>query len=200
MDGNNKFFKSTEEIVSMFLGLIIVLIAGALIYNYFQRQGGNVEVPGVSVSPTPTTIALTTPVGTNTTQEIVTKPAETLKVEGANTGEYVVKKGDSLWKIAQATYGSGYNWVDISKANNIKNPGQLVIGQKINLPKEVIKIAPKSTIETEKYTVVKGDSLSKIALRAYGDRYAWVKIFSANRSLVTNPNIIRPGWVLTIPR
>ena len=49
------------------------------------------------------------------------------------------------------------------------------------------------------YTVVAGDSLSKIAKKFYGDGNQWRRIFEANRDTVKNPDLIRPGQVLKIP-
>ena len=49
------------------------------------------------------------------------------------------------------------------------------------------------------YTVVKGDSLSKIAKAQYGDASQWKKIYEANKERIKNPDLIQPGWVLTIP-
>ena len=49
------------------------------------------------------------------------------------------------------------------------------------------------------YTVVKGDSLSKIAKKLYGDAQQWKKIYEANKERIKNPDLIQPGWVLTIP-
>jgi nucleoid-associated protein YgaU len=49
------------------------------------------------------------------------------------------------------------------------------------------------------YTVVAGDSLSKIAKKFYGDGNQWKKIFEANRDTVKNPDLIHPGQVLKIP-
>lgn len=49
------------------------------------------------------------------------------------------------------------------------------------------------------YTVVSGDSLSKIAQREYGDAQQWRRIFDANRDKISNPDLIHPGQVLTIP-
>ena len=49
------------------------------------------------------------------------------------------------------------------------------------------------------YTVVAGDSLSKIAKKLYGDGNKWKKIFEANRDTVKNPDLIHPGQVLKIP-
>lgn len=49
------------------------------------------------------------------------------------------------------------------------------------------------------YTVVKGDSLSKIAKRLWGDASLWPRIYDANRSIIKDPDLIHPGQVLNIP-
>jgi nucleoid-associated protein YgaU len=54
--------------------------------------------------------------------------------------------------------------------------------------------------QSRTYTVVAGDSLSKIAKREYGDASMWPKIYDANRDQIKNPDLIHPGQVLTLPR
>jgi uncharacterized protein YidB (DUF937 family) len=54
--------------------------------------------------------------------------------------------------------------------------------------------------QEEVYTVVAGDSLSKIAKRSYGDANQWRRIFEANRDQIKNPDLIQPGWRLRIPK
>ena len=49
------------------------------------------------------------------------------------------------------------------------------------------------------YTVVAGDSLSKIAKRYYGDANKWPRIHEANRDQIKNPDLIHPGQRLRIP-
>lgn len=50
------------------------------------------------------------------------------------------------------------------------------------------------------YTVKRGDSLSKIAQRAYGDMMKYPQIYAANRKTIgPNVNLIEPGQVLFIP-
>jgi nucleoid-associated protein YgaU len=49
------------------------------------------------------------------------------------------------------------------------------------------------------YTVVKGDSLSKIAKRVYGKASLWRKIYEANQDQVKDPDLIFPGQILRIP-
>ena len=49
------------------------------------------------------------------------------------------------------------------------------------------------------YTVVQGDSLSKIAKQQYGDANKWRTIYEANRDLIKNPDLIYPGQSFKIP-
>jgi nucleoid-associated protein YgaU len=49
------------------------------------------------------------------------------------------------------------------------------------------------------YVVVKGDSLSKIAKRQYGDAGKWRQIFEANKDIIKDPDLIYPGQTLKIP-
>ena len=53
--------------------------------------------------------------------------------------------------------------------------------------------------ESKYYTVVKGDTLSKIAKEFYGDANAYQKIFEANKPMLTHPDKIYPGQNLRIP-
>ena len=52
----------------------------------------------------------------------------------------------------------------------------------------------------DSYTVVSGDSLSKIAKHHYGDAAKWHQIYEANKALIgNNPDHIEVGQVLTLP-
>ena len=48
-------------------------------------------------------------------------------------------------------------------------------------------------------TVVKGDTLSAISLRVYGDANKYQKIFEANKPMLKDVNKIYPGQSLRIP-
>jgi nucleoid-associated protein YgaU len=50
------------------------------------------------------------------------------------------------------------------------------------------------------YTVVSGDSLSKIAKAEYGDPMKYPVIFDANRPMLSDPDKIYPGQVLRLPK
>jgi len=184
-----KYFKSTEEVVSMFLGLVIVVVVVGLIFNFFQRKKGNVDIPG------------------SNNIELTESSGSSLKPGELKNGEYIVAKGDSLWKIAQKNYNDGYKWNEIAKANNLKNPSNIEVGQKLVMPslekKEVLTSGAdnkgNTTITTGEYKVVKGDNLWKIAVRAYGDGYQWTKIWQANKAKLVSPNGLEIGMLLTIP-
>lgn len=60
-------------------------------------------------------------------------------------------------------------------------------------------IATAAPAAARTYTVVSGDSLSKIAKHVYGDGNRWMQIFEANQDKLSNPDHISPGQVLRIP-
>ncbi len=60
--------------------------------------------------------------------------------------------------------------------------------------------APAPVEETEYYTVVKGDSLSKIAKKYYANANKWPTLFEANKEVIKNPDLIYPGQKLRIPK
>lgn len=61
---------------------------------------------------------------------------------------------------------------------------------------EVILASNRSS----EYTVQRGDTLSSIARREYGDQSQWSRIYAANRNTIGNdPYRLKTGTVLQIP-
>lgn len=58
---------------------------------------------------------------------------------------------------------------------------------------------PAAPVPGRTYVVVKGDTLSQIAEREYGDASRWREIYQANRATIKNPNLIYPGQKLRLP-
>lgn len=54
--------------------------------------------------------------------------------------------------------------------------------------------------ESNFYTVKSGDTLSKIAKEQYGNANDYMKIFEANKPMLSHPDKIYPGQVLRIPK
>ena len=92
----------------------------------------------------------------------------------------------------------------------MSNAGQIEVGHELKLPKTAVIMPEKAMvaevkteavpakIEGDSYTVVKGDNLWGIAVRAYGDGYKWVEIAKTNE--IAHPNYIEVGQVLKLKR
>lgn len=178
--------KNSEQTISFILGVMVVLVVGSLIYRYFTQRS---QVTQVGELPSSEQAA----------------SDESLADETSLPYKYTVQAGDHLWAIAEKYYSSGYNWTDIAQANSLVNPSELAVGQELIIPdvqakEPTVVLAEVDSIEGSSYTVAEGDSLSKIALRAYSDIYEWEKIYEANLDKISNPSIIYPGQELTIPR
>ena len=142
------------------------------------------------------------------------KPQASVLAFGANSGisteslpdwrtTYTVKKGDTLWLIAQRELGSSTLVHEILVLNEGLEPTQLQIGQEINLPKlRPAKNPPAtqapSSIGVLEHTVAVGDSLWRIVrrYRVDGGINALVK---ANDLLPDSDTSLQVGWVLRIP-
>jgi len=60
-------------------------------------------------------------------------------------------------------------------------------------------VAQAAAPQSQFYTVVSGDTLSKIAKQFYKDANKYPQIFEANRPMLKDPDEIYPGQVLRIP-
>ncbi|MBN1263766.1 MAG: LysM peptidoglycan-binding domain-containing protein [Candidatus Pacebacteria bacterium] len=187
--------KLNEKLINQTLGVLALVVVGILIFNYFKA---------------PKSESTLEPVISEISQEqneVVLIEEDGKLVPETLPEKYLVVTGDSLWKIAEKFYSSGYNWVDIAKANNLTDADQISPGKELNLPKaEVRQPIAGAVLEEEfgpaisedSYLVQKGDSLWKIAVRAYGDGYRWAEIAQANQ--LEYPGLIHPGNKLAIPR
>ena len=74
--------------------------------------------------------------------------------------------------------------------------GNVAAVAKVN---DLLTVATPSEPESTYREVKSGDTLSKIAKEAYGDANAYMKIFEANKPMLSNPDKIYPGQKLRIP-
>lgn len=186
-----KKLNNTESVVSLVLGVVIVLVAGALLFNVVKNKTRSGKSVLQTLTDQTSTSESTT--GENATGSM-TIPAK-----------YTVKEGDNLWSIAVAYYKSGYNWPAIAAENKLVDPNLLLVGLELTIPK-TDPIIPEGnvngngaqTIKGDTYVVAKGDTLWDISCRAYADCYKWVEIAKANN--LTNPGLIEVGQEFKLPR
>ncbi len=184
--------KFDESTVSTVLGALVVLITASLVINYFRTNKNQNNI--VSLSPTPAQV------------KIIEKEGKMVP-EGLPR-EHIVAKGEHLWAIAEKYYTSGYNWVDIARENKLKKPYVIAEGQRLVIPQVEVKtlkvsgaksaVVAYEAISGDKYTVMRGDTLWSIAVRAYGDGFKYKEVARVNKLI--NPSLIHPGNELSLPR
>ena len=105
-----------------------------------------------------------------------------------------VKRGDSLWRLAQRNLGHGLRWHDLLTANpGIHDPNHIEAGSQIYLP-----TASSSLRRATEITVQSGDTLSKIAQTQLGHASYTACIAHANPAIL-DANLIYAGQVLILP-
>jgi nucleoid-associated protein YgaU len=150
----------------------------------FERPGAVVSAPP-RVSPSRPPAARVAPA----------QPSAPITVAGQSKLSVVtVKPGDSLWKLAQQNLGKGLRWRDLLAVNpGIVDGNHIVAGSQIYVP------ATASPLRTAtKFTVHKGDTLTKIAQTQLGHASFWACIALANPA-VHDANLIFEGQQLLLP-
>jgi len=101
------------------------------------------------------------------------------------SGSHIVEPGDTLGKIA-ATYDLELS--DLVKWNDIEDPDQIRVGQKVELS------GHEEAPQDQEYIVQPGDTVSEIAMNF---DLRWVDIGAYNR--LEDINLIYAGQKLIIP-
>lgn len=126
-------------------------------------------------------------------QQLLIPKEEDLDIDVGESEQitYIVKSGDTLWKIANS-YGVTVD--EIKKANNLTS-NALSINQELIIPAKNVTVEPEEDEDTGeiKYVVVKGDNLYSIANK-YNVTVDEIK--SANN---LTSNLLNIGQILVIP-
>jgi nucleoid-associated protein YgaU len=112
---------------------------------------------------------------------------------------YYVMRGDTLGAIAQKVYGSRGKWKALQSENGLADANKIYPGDVIyyTLNEASKAFAEKYEIgNRQAHTVVKGDSLARLAAKFYGTQGAWRALWKENPQ-VLNPDRIRVGMILS---
>lgn len=206
-----KTVKTNESSISMIIGIIVVLAVGLLVVRYFRNINENSTLPPIS------TEAESSDFDEQGRKIHVIATGESLWLIAQN--EY----GDGFKWVRIASENNITSPTDIEEGQEIVLPDleePIVEEEDIalnDIEEELVEttadeitleITQESEEEVEQtttepisgatYTVVRGDHLWSIAVRAYGDGYRWVDIAAENE--LVNPNLIHAGNVLRLPQ
>jgi len=193
----------TPWVIAIVAGAHVLAVAGIMLIQGCGTMQGTIPETAETVMP-PSAVE---------PEPAPERPAPPPKVTAwppATSSEYVIKKGDSLSKVA-ARYGLSTR--ELAALNGIDNPNKIRIGQKLVIPgtSGAVKTAPKPAAKPKAkpaakpkaakvtpasgnvYVVKSGDCLSKIAV-AHGCKTKDLK--AANK--LTNDKIF-VGQKLAIP-
>jgi LysM repeat protein len=200
-----------SKIIGIVVALHVLVIGGIFFFEGCSRAHKSTpEMASNETTPGETTPAATTPDQTPPTAPVAMTPAQPVApapVAATATRTHVVKKGDTLTKIAKA---EGVSQTELSKANKLTKTSVLKIGQKLTIPGKVeatavasaapAAMAPATTaaaapaaVQGATYAVKSGDSLWKIA-KANNSTVAAIK--QANS---LSGDALKVGQKLTIP-
>lgn len=145
-------------------------------------------------------------------------------------GTYQVQDGDSYWNISRDAYGTPLYYRALAEFNSgaIPSPENMTAGTKIQIPstaeleRQYPKlVAKKSSAGTSNilktsaedkqeffsdesgtpiYRVRKNDTLTSIAQEYLGRASRWIQIYKLNRQTLTDPNKLKIGTLLKLPR
>lgn len=199
-----KQLKLNESGISMALGALVIIVVGILVVNYFKGQGGSL-IPGLNDTNEESTLpenAYIVKEGDtlwSISEEKYGNGFEWTKIAEANEikDPYEIEKGQVISLPEVETVAS-------SEKTEVQETPEATVTQETESTEVGSKDETVSTENTSEqissatYTVVHGDNLWDIAVRAYGDGYKWVEI--ANENDLVHPNIIHAGNVLILPR
>ena len=214
-----KAIKLNESTISMVLGAIVIIVVGILVVNFFGSNKTGEIIPPVGTEKNqqitlPTTHAVQE-------GEDLWSISETYYGSGYNWTD--IANANELTEPNQISAGQELTIPAVTPKLAIANATPTVVAENTQVQLEEPTATPEPTIAVitddlngdgqsttntqmqgmepitgSSYTVVHGDNLWDIAVRAYGDGYKWVEIANAND--LANPNLIHTGNLFVIPR
>jgi len=160
-----------------------------------SRMGRINPFVGRRTQPAPPAVVTIRPVEPRVTPQPKSFSAPLSHASPATTTLIVVQPGDTLWNLSRQHLGRGTRWLELLAANPaVDDPSRLVPGTQLVLPARTTS----HRHSTQMIVVQAGDSLSRLALAAYGHASYWPCLASANPSL-TNPHQLHIGQSIAVP-
>lgn len=120
------------------------------------------------------------------------KLVDTINTLGFNVKKLQIEVKDEVVVIRGEAENQEVREKVILVAGNIE--GVAAVDDQMTVPVQV-EVVP----EAQFHTVERGDTLSKIAKKFYGNAMKYPVIFEANKPMLSHPDRIYPGQVLRIP-
>jgi 5'-nucleotidase/UDP-sugar diphosphatase len=114
--------------------IVLAIAAGCSNQNRKSTAEVNPAVADITAPTPPAAPAAYAPPAPAAAVQPITYDTPQSSSGGPGGGKYTVRKGDTLWKIAQSKYGNGNNWQKIASANPGMDPGRIKAGQTIVIP------------------------------------------------------------------
>ncbi|WP_426592622.1 LysM peptidoglycan-binding domain-containing protein [Cellulomonas sp. McL0617] len=160
--------------------------------------------------------------GPATTASHFESPAVTEPAPAPVLPVVTVKRGDTLWSLAEQHLGAGVRYTEIRDLNagrtqpdgrTLRDADWILPGWQLLLPVDAtLESAPHQAAvaaqatAADTVTVQPGDTLWDIAAQHLGDGHLYTELVDLNRDrpqpggqALHDPNVIEPGWVLQLP-
>lgn len=192
-----------------------------VLHRYAARLVGAVLMTASVIGPATRSTAMPTPSAIVSAESQLAAPvaltpstvSESPEPDATTTSlpEIEVRRGDNPWDLATSHLGDPLRWRELFELNRGRPqpdgsawtvPDVIEPGWRLRLPANATIVGADPP---EQYTVLPGDSLSKIARDQLGSIERYPEIFDRNAGRpqadgesLTDPDLIQPGWVLDL--
>lgn len=159
----------------------------------------------------------TAPTSTHLAEPAVYSPTPST-TPAENHPSITVRRGDTLWDLADRHLGDGHRYTEILALNHgrpqadgraLDDTHWIYPGWQLRLPRDATALDPETPTavpsQSSAHVVEPGDTLWEIAEDHLGDPTRYPEIVTLNQgtpqpdgATLTDPNLIRPGWTLTL--
>jgi len=192
-----KFFKIRQSLIQLqiIIGILSVLLAGALGYILYLTQFKNQVPPKVSSVAVVIDSAGTKEASAPLLKKEITPAPEVTVAPVSNTDVDPTIKADT---VKAAVSEQKKDTVDRIAA---EPSTAKVVAEKQPEKSETTAQKPtaKSSEKFKQVTIASGQRLTTISLAEYGSKVFWVYIYLENKSIISNPEVLPVGIKLSVP-